>query len=489
VRDDEIRRILTDGNPWWKAAAASQDPTMWISSHRLLRDRFVYDLGFRSEVLDDVSREPITDRLVVLTGPRRVGKSVVLLDAAASLCRRKDLDPRCVIHLPCDGFKVRDLRRALTLGRELTRVVDRQTATRRVWLLDEVSAIQGWTSVLKAARDGTDFGDDTVVITGSRWSPTDDIEGNLFAGRAGVSSARRIRHLLPMNFRHFLAATRPDLALPAAAHPAELQQATVADTLDELRFAVDAYDLAWQEYLTCGGFPRAVAEQQNQGAVSATYALDLAAWLRHDVDPEFSPESIPLLLEALATRATSPLNIRRTAEALGYTNDRFTVRLHRLTNSFGALWCPQRNDHGRTIPGALSKFYLIDPLLAWIPSILRAGCTQPTMTSLTESTLAVSLARAIERLDEGRWVSSDTIGYSRTGSNNEIDLAPVAVPSSAGPTLTLPIEVKWVDDGWRSGARVIEAKYGRGVLATKSVLDTDHSTWAVPAPLLALLLL
>jgi hypothetical protein len=47
----------------------------------------------------------------------------------------------------------RDLRRALTLGRELTRSVDANTPARRVWLLDEVSAVAGWTAALKAARD------------------------------------------------------------------------------------------------------------------------------------------------------------------------------------------------------------------------------------------------------------------------------------------------------------------------------------------------
>ncbi len=53
-----------------------------------------------------------------------------------------DIDPRQVVHLPCDGFASRDLRRALILGREFTRVVDQTSPARRVWLLDEVSAIR-----------------------------------------------------------------------------------------------------------------------------------------------------------------------------------------------------------------------------------------------------------------------------------------------------------------------------------------------------------
>ena len=211
VRDDDLRRALTDANPWWRAASHGTDPVAWVGAHRLLLDRADHDLGYRAEVLDDIATLPyINDRLVVLTGPRRVGKSVALLDVAAALCARRDVDPRQVIHLPCDGFATRDLRRALTLGRELTRVVDQTSSTTRVWLLDEVSSINGWTAVLKATRDGTAFGGDTVVATGSRWSPTDDVEGNLLAGRAGRAAVHRLgEHLTSMG--HDV-----ELAFPAA---------------------------------------------------------------------------------------------------------------------------------------------------------------------------------------------------------------------------------------------------------------------------------
>ena len=488
MRDDEIRRLLTEANPWWRAATTGLDPSAWVGSHRLLVDRAALDLGYRADVLNDVAAAPVIDRLVVLTGPRRVGKSVVLLDLAADLCRRPDLDPRQVAHIPCDGFAARDLRRALTLARDLTRVVDQPDPQRRVWLLDEVTAVTGWTSALKAARDGSSFGADTVVITGSRWAPGDDVEGNLLAGRAGGSDSRRVRHLLPMTFRSFVSATRQELALPPVTHPAHLQHSDVADLLDAYRFDVDGYDLAWQHYLTCGGFPRAVAEHTRVGAVSTAFVRDLAAWLRRDVDPDASIESIPLLVEGIANRATSPLNVRRTASDLGYGNDMFLIRLRRLVGSFAALWCPHRDDHGRSVRGSQSKLYLADPILAWLPSHLRAGSPEPDMTALTEAVLAVTLARAVDGLEEGRWATDDTIGYTRTGSGNEVDLAPVTVPSAAGTLRTTPIEAKWVDDRWRSDAKVIEARYHAGILATKSILDTTNAAWAIPAPLVALLL-
>ena len=61
---------------------------------------------------------------------------------------------------------------------------------------------------------------------------------------------------------------------------------------------------------------------------------------------------------------------------------------------------------------------------------------QPMFTTLTEATLAVALARSIDELDEGRWAVNDTIGYARTASTNEIDLASVAVPTGAGRAWT-----------------------------------------------------
>jgi hypothetical protein len=40
----------------------------------------------------------------------------------------------------------------------------------------------------------------------------------------------------------------------------------------------------------------------------------------------------------------------------------------------------------------------------------------------------------------------------------------------------------------RAEARVIEGKLAAGVVATRTVLDSSHPAWALPAPVLALLL-
>jgi hypothetical protein len=54
--------------------------------------------------------------------------------------------------------------------------------------------------------------------------------------------------------------------------------------------------------------------------------------------------------------------------------------------------------------------------------------------------------------------------------------------------LSVPIESKWVSSGWRSEAKAIEAKFAGGVVASRTVLDLAHPAWALPAPVLVLLL-
>jgi predicted AAA+ superfamily ATPase len=157
----------------------------------VLRDRNRYDLGYRADVLGDVASAPPDDRMVILRGPRRVGKSVALKDCVLALCARPDVDPRQVVYLPADGMRAKDLARAIALGRALTRSVDQPDTRLRVWLLDEVTSIEGWTTTIKYLRDNTIFGEETVVCTGSSWSETGDVERDLLAGRAGSGGGGR----------------------------------------------------------------------------------------------------------------------------------------------------------------------------------------------------------------------------------------------------------------------------------------------------------
>ena len=75
------------------------------------------------------------------------------------------------------------------------------------------------------------------------------------------------------------------------------------------------------------------------------------------------------------------------AEALGWTRAVTAGRLNRLVSGFGALWCRHHDDSGRLVAGSQPKLYLVDPVLGWMPSRLRAGLRPPQMAALTEQAL------------------------------------------------------------------------------------------------------
>lgn len=336
------------------------------------------------------------------------------------LCAGPDVDLRQVIYLPADGMRAKDLARAIALGRALTRSVDQPDTRLRVWLLDELTSIDGWTATIKYLRDNTVFGEETVACTGSSWSETGDVECDLLAGRAGSSSAWRSRLLLPTSFRDYIGITDGGIPMPEQVPPWNLQGPKTAAAAESLLTFADGLDLAWQAYLTSGGFPRAVSEHYRTGSVSESFMHDVASWLHIDVNREAPVGSVPLLVAELQARPTSPLNRSKASEALGYqTRGAFDLRLNRLVRSYGALWAHQVNDSGRRIPGAQSKLYLADSLFGWIGTYLRAGAPDLDMTSLTEEALAVAMAAAIDDLQPGRWMTGDTIGYAdplRTGN-------------------------------------------------------------------------
>ncbi len=103
---------------------------------------------------------------------------------------------------------------------------------------------------------------------------------------------------------------------------------------------------------------------------------------------------------------TSPLDQQKTAAVAGYgSREAFGLRLQRLVNTHALLRCRHLLDDGRLAPRAQAKLYLTDALLAWLPSALSPGLARPAMTSLSE----MALARAVDGLEEGRWVADDTI--------------------------------------------------------------------------------
>jgi predicted AAA+ superfamily ATPase len=99
VKPGDITQRLTAGNAWWR------DPASWAAHDVQLRAAASAGYAYTPHALADIPR----GALVLLRGPRRVGKSVELKRFVHSTLE-SGVPPRTVIHAAVDGWRANDLR-------------------------------------------------------------------------------------------------------------------------------------------------------------------------------------------------------------------------------------------------------------------------------------------------------------------------------------------------------------------------------------------
>jgi predicted AAA+ superfamily ATPase len=240
------------------------------------------------------------------------------------------------------------------------------------------------------------------------------------------------------------------------------------------------------DYLVTGGFPEALSDFLRTQAVTEptirvlweTAAGDLSRWGR-DRMTAFG------LLDRIVRSAGSPVSWNSLAEDIdvaSYKTAQEYVQL--LADAFLLLqihhWDTGR---GRISPKKQKKIYPADPLLAFIPSLLRPGAAAPEVPRMIESLVAMTLFRTEETAPVEAMGLPRALHYSRNAAGNEIDF----LVRSAGASL--PVEVAWGEPP-RKGKTIesIKRRFGRGILVTRSTFEPDADVRQVPASLFCALL-
>lgn len=467
MNEGQLTRALAAGNAWWR------EPR-WERDDRDLRPLSDTTLDYEPVPLSGI----VPNGLYVLRGPRRVGKSLEIKRAISKLIR-DGVDPRQIVHFACDELRRGDLQRLVKAGRD---ILTRGVLGPRYWFLDEITSVAGWPEAIKWLRDNTAFGEDCVVLTGSSAHDLADAR-KLLAGRlGGANSSDRL--LLPMDFRAFARA----MGLSTAPQPSPIRvcdffSSDVESSLIELLPWLDELLGLWELYLRVGGFPRAVADQLAYGQVQRDFTD--ALW---DVTAgeairgaATSPAQVNAMLTRLTSSLTTPMSIESVRKDMGVDSPHTAkARVSDLVFAYLAWPCHLR--HG-DLPklSSQSKYYFIDPLVARLASIRGGGrIAEPDSSALTEQQLGLELIRCVERERPGTYTDFSEVMYQRTASK-EVDFC--------GPAFgRMGFEGKYVDDNWRRQALTLKAAFGRGVLATRAVLDTNEPVWAVPAPFVAWML-
>lgn len=471
MNDGQLRRRLTDRSAWWR----DRD---W--------ERHDPDLAETRDAPFVYQPEPLADLrpggLYVLRGPRRVGKSVEIKRAISAAIAR-GVNPRLVCFCACDGLSAQDLRRLITVGQRDTATLDGD----RCWFLDEVTATPGWAEVVKELRDGDPvFRRSCVVLSGSSARDLREATKALAGRRGDVADSDRL--LLPMDFRSFCLAIGGFGELPGAAlHPRELLTAKGRAAISDLSPYFSDLDHAWQSYLRAGGFPRAVSDFVRTADVSQGFAKALWDVIAGDAFQRagMGDGEAVAFVERLNVGLGAPLNASAVARDVGLSDHhRVEDRVDALSFALLAWRCHRLGD-GLPNLRAQEKVYFVDPLVAHLPHLRDQRRHAPDDSQLTEQQLGMLLLRSAGEPGPAALLEATTVMFERTPSRSEIDFV--------GPDLGVPFEAKYVDGPWRRGARTLEARHGRGILATRAVLELGDvegkgAVWAVPVGILAWLL-
>lgn len=467
MNDGQITRVFTDTNLWWRQPD-------WERDDRDLRRLADIPFDYAPQPLEDI----VPGGLYVLRGPRRVGKSLEVKRAIADLIHR-GVEPRRILHFACDELAKGDLARLVRVGRD---ILTRGLEGPRYWFLDEITSVAGWPTAVKNLRDTTDFGEDCVVLTGSSAQDLDDARKELAGRRGRVRDSDRL--LLPMSFRAFTEALGMT-GLPAipAVSPQRFLDKQTDDAIHELIPWLDELASTWELYLRVGGYPRAVTDQIKHGFVQPDFINSLWDVVSGDAlrAAGMPTAAAHALLVRLTKNLTNPLNMSTVKEEIGVqSHETAASRVQALVYNYIAWPCHPRGNHNLPNLDAQSKYYFTDPLFAWIANARHNQAPQPDSSHLTEQQIGLALLRQLEIEHPGTYADFTSAMFAKT-STKEVDF----VGDDVGP---LGFEGKYVDDKWKSEAKTVRSQFNRGVLATRSVLDTSGSVWAVPASLVAWLL-
>jgi predicted AAA+ superfamily ATPase len=469
MKDTEIADRLRNRNHWWRTEHG------WEDADESLREAAQAPFDFRPGVLEDI--EP--GGLYTLSGPRRIGKSLELRRAIVTLIER-GVPGRNILYCSCDDFSLQDLRRMFRVGERITP----SEQTTKWWFVDEITSVgRGWSSVIKDLRDDTPLRRDTVVLTGSNSRELRDATKN-FAGRRGPAAGDSDRLLMPIPFRDFCRLiggldSLPDIP-PIESHAMLGHHAREA--IGELSFwSSDLVD-AWELYLRCGGFPRAVGDFLRTGDVTAGFVQDLWDVVRGEAIRATSLGDADLLnlLARIAQGLCAPFNATGVAKDVGLGNHHaVNDRINDLVFAFQIWKCHQLDKSRRPNTNAQRKVYFTDPLIARIPSERHDAYEPPDVSKLSEQQLGLALARGRANGRADAFAAGDEVMYERTAAS-EIDFV--------GAVNEVAFESKYVERNWRGESRALASRYGRGIVATRNVLDTDGDVWAVPASIVVWLL-
>lgn len=409
LHTEDILRVLHGFNPWWTHRNLQVPPF-----RRLAFDascRYLFDESIR--------------RGILLSGPRRVGKTTVLYQIAQELLNR-GTEPRSILYLSLDHpvLKLLSLEKILRVYEEHIRT----SGQKGFLLLDEVQYSHEWDLHLKVLIDHRP--ELRIVATGSA-----ALKQRRDTLDSGVG--RWITVPMPtLSFYEFLqmrGRTVPDI--PRGLRPVDLfegDRTDLAEMAERFRVVLPEF----RRYLLVGGFPETAMNDDRDYCQRILREDVVERVLKRDMVALFGVRKINELEKLflyLCFHTGGILAVRTCASELGTTAPTVADYLELLESANLVYRLPPSETGGKKILRQQSKYYLVDAALR--NAVLLRGeeiLTEPNELGKVIETSVLRHVKGYYYLDTPRF------GYWRDSeTNREVD---VVVQS---PKYVIPIEVKY----------------------------------------------
>lgn len=453
--DAEVR----GSNPWWQDPKRIEDDP---HIREFERGAFQWDPPVMRAL--DVQ----TPAIHTLRGPRQVGKTTTFKRIVA-----RELE-RGAVRV---GFFSFDLVDDPGTVLEVLRSMRRQHPEpegRWLFVLDEITQVEGWARGVKYAWDQGLIRDDTLILTGS--SARDMVEGwELLPGRRGEDEDYV---QLPVSFRSFADHVRGLRIDVPVIDPTGISSEDNRRHIRQAALALEPLNEVLAIYLQCGGFPTPIDDWLREGEVTQRTLRTIWQAVAGDLTKGRLKRKTGLkLIERVVLSLGSPFAWSSAAEDMDVHIDTAKRYVRFLTLGFTLLplyfW--DLSD-SRFNESKQRKVYFRDPVLARLPGAARSTQRSIAEDGLVEGVAAEALDRSIPMSLLDTFPLPRSIGYWKATSGREIDFL-------ADPTRSLlPVEVKWSDSSTAiSNARkAMGATFGRGVVLTRSVIEADRPLPALP---------
>lgn len=406
LEEQIIKRMVTD-NPWWSSDSVPEFYTKM--PHR------AYLQDFYNEVSDLEMR-----RAVILMGPRRVGKTVMIFHSIEQLLK-SGVDSKKIIYISIDTpiYNNVSLENLFLYARTALKNPDDKDGF--YVFFDEIQYLKNWEVHLK--------------------SLVDSFRGNKFVGSGSAAAALKMKSiesgagrftdfmLPPLTFSEFLNFNgRQSLIVPSK------NGITPIDTID-----IDALNRLYIDYINYGGYPEVVFSEkirQNPGQYIKNDIIDKV--LLRDLPSLYGISDIQELNQLfvhIAFRSGNEFSYEGLSSESGIRKDVIRKYLEYLQAAFLIKVVNKIDQNAKRLKKVMSfKIYLTNPSLR-CALFSPVGDDDDMLGSMVETAI---FSQLIQRRESNFYYSNWTKGREK----GEVDIVWVNQATQKASSIA---EIKWTD--------------------------------------------